>query len=57
MLLKDSEYDQLGIDARKIEKQLSGLQKSVYSVNNIRETKGQFSQDETDCDTESTSSY
>ena len=56
MLLKDSEYDQLGIDARKIEKQLSGLQKRVYSVNNIKEPEGQFSQDETDCDTESTSS-
>ena len=35
MLLKDSEYENLGIDARKIEKQLNGLQKNVYSVNNI----------------------
>ena len=35
MLLKDSAYEQLGIDARKIEKQLSGLQRNVYSVNHI----------------------
>ena len=35
MLLKESDYKDLGVDARKIEKQLSGLQKSVYSVNNI----------------------
>ena len=52
MLLKDSDYDKLGIDARKIEKQLSGLQKSIYSITNqnqIEQHEGQkdWSQDMT----------
>ena len=33
MLLKDSNYENLGIDARKIEKQLSGLH-SIYCIRN-----------------------
>ena len=35
MLLKDPEYENLGTEARKIEKQLNGLEKNVYSVNKI----------------------
>ena len=38
MLLKDSDYASLGIDARKIEKQLSGLHKNIYSIKNAGET-------------------
>ena len=37
MLLKDSDYENLGIDARKIEKQLSGLHKNIYSIKNAVE--------------------
>ena len=35
LLLKDSIYENLGIDARKIQKQLNGLDKKVYSVNSV----------------------
>ena len=45
MLLKDSEYNNIGIDARKIERQLNGLQKSVYSVNNINTTNNEGERD------------
>ena len=38
MLLKDSNYENLGIDARKIEKQLSGLHKNIYNIKSANET-------------------
>ena len=41
MLLKDSNYENLGIDARKIEKQLSGLHKNIYNIKNADETPEQ----------------
>ena len=56
LLIEDIPYENLGRQARKISQISKNLTSKVYSVNNIREPEGQFSQDETDCDTESTSS-